>query len=293
MPPSEVLIGADPEFFLYSYANEYDHDEGEEGYIPCVGIVPGTKENPHQLGVPGFFAHEDNVALEVGIPPVANPLKFADNIAKVKKMVADQFLNDMHVELVYQSAVQFRPEQLESQQAQQFGCEPDYDAYTNGKVRTVPTKFGDDQLRFAGGHIHIGGNFNCPPFVAALFADVFIAMPNLVRQQPYYSGLQQGRGNWYGKPGIFRPKPYGIEYRTPSNFWCQNHDLSAQIGEQALRLGRYLCDNNATTLRQAVQAIDWLAVQTMLSDTGPNSKDRKEKALILLDALSNAVGLGL
>ena len=291
MPQTEVTVGADPEFFLYSYGG--DLPEGaEEGYIPCVGIVPGTKENPHVLAE-GYFCHEDNVALEVGIPPTNNPYGFADSIQLVKKMVAEAYLDEIHAELVFQPSVTFRAEQLVSEQAKLFGCEPDYNAYTNGKVRTVPKEMFESQRRYAGGHIHIGGQFNCPPFVAALFADVFIGLPNIVRKQPYYSGGQQERGKWYGRPGIFRAKPYGIEYRTPSNFWCQNHDLSAMVGEQAIRLGRYLSDVNATKLRHAVQSIDWLAVQTMLSDPGANNKEKKEKGLLLLDACSNATGVGL
>jgi hypothetical protein len=230
MPSTPVTIGADPEFFLYSYAGDYDHDEGEEGYIPCVGIVPGTKENPYDLG-DGYFCHEDNVALEVGIPPTENPYQFADSIASVKNMVMDQFLDDMRAELCFQPAVTFESRQLDSPQAQQFGCEPDYDAYTNGKVRTVPMDMFASNMRFAGGHIHIGGQFNCPPFVAALFADVFIGLANAVRKQPYYSDALKQRGQWYGKPGIFRPKSYGIEYRTPSNFWCQSHDLSSMFSQ--------------------------------------------------------------
>ena len=33
------------------------------------------------------------------------------------------------------------------------------------------------------------------------------------------------RRELYGKAGAFRPKPYGVEYRTPSNIWIRSRDM--------------------------------------------------------------------
>jgi hypothetical protein len=44
--------------------------------------------------------------------------------------------------------------------------------------------------------------------------DLFLSVPLVLMDD----GFQ--RKAIYGKAGAFRKKPYGVEYRTPSNWWC-------------------------------------------------------------------------
>lgn len=306
-----VSIGADPEFFLYDPrarqidavidGEEPERDEDGEyiepeppGYVPCVGLIPGTKENPHQLdGPPGYFCHEDNVSLEVGFPPSSNPRHFVDHIMHVKRMVQEQFLDTLGYDLAVIPSITFRSDQLTSTQARTAGCEPDYDAYTSGKARTIQSQLMLENVRYAGGHIHLGGDFNCPPFVVALFADIFLSLrfigssnnSNETLSKPrgasFYCPDWRKRAEWYGKPGIFRIKPYGIEYRTPSNWWCRSNRPARAIANSAISLCTFLENNNATKLREIVRNIDWLAVQNFLSDPPMNLKERTNKQEML------------
>ena len=278
-----ISIGADPEFFLVNYYLPEMDDYGNEisPFIPCVGLVPGTKEEPHDLG-DGYFCHEDNVTVELGIPPTSNPYNFGESITRGMARIKREFFADEETQLTSTAAHKFKSSQLTSPQARTFGCEPDYDAYTNGKVRTVPSTMVEDRWRYAGGHVHLGGDFNCPPFVAALFADVYISLYLL--QLSGFNGVtteEKQRRKWYGQPGIFRQKPYGIEYRTFSNTWCSSTDKATYMGDAAVRLCSILETRSATKLRGYVRQIDWLAIREFLSDPPSLNTERLEKAGML------------
>ena len=256
-----ITLGADPEFFLY------DQDYGNYGAVkPCVGIIPGTKESPHDLG-DGYGVHEDNVMVELMVPPTSTIGSFASSIEIGKAAIQSACLTDKQVLQCY-SAWEFYTRELNTKQAKTFGCEPDFDAYTSGKMRRVPRKLHNSNWRSAGGHVHLGGDFNCPNFVGALLADVFITL---------YSHLDTGnstptgshgfteRTKWYGQPGIYRDTAYGFEYRTPNNLWCQDYLSSEIMGDRCMRLCYYLENNSATQIREAIRQINWLAIQELLS----------------------------
>lgn len=261
-------IGADPEFFLVG------QNENGALIIPSVGVVPGTKEEPYQLGN-GFFTHEDNVVVELGIPVISGEC-LGDVVMQGKSLIINEFLSKKKYSLSCGSSVRFTTTELESDQAQRFGCEPDFDAYTAGEVREIPDSITNSRYRSAGGHIHLGGNFNCPPFVVALFCDLYLGV------QPWLDGYAQlgmgytNRLQWYGKPGIFRPKPYGIEYRSPSNWWCETCDAGNYIGSMAMRVAQYLETASGTTIRTSMKKIPWIAVQdffvAMSQRRSPQSK---------------------
>jgi hypothetical protein len=232
------------------------------------------------------------VAVELGIPPCVTPDTFAICIMEGKDRINRTFLEDTGMELTIGSARMFRPEDLVSDQAQSFGCEPDYNAYVNGKMRPQPElkTFGNE--RFAGGHIHLGGEFNCPPFVAALFADLFLSLPFLCSPS---AGTQPFDGSnrlaWYGQPGIFRHKPYGIEYRTPTNWWCNNRKNAMMMGAAAMRLCRFLSTTSPSAMRSMMKQIPWLDVQEFLSNTPVRAANRSERATQLCNEIAEKVGL--
>ena len=41
------------------------------------------------------------------------------------------------------------------------------------------------------------------------------------------------RRELYGQAGCFRPKPYGVEYRTLSNYWLKSRELMTKIYERS------------------------------------------------------------
>lgn len=250
--PSEILVGADVEEFIVS---------SKHGLIePCVGVLPGTKQAPFQPPdlVKGFGIQEDNVMAEWNIPPASTYNYFDAYIEQIREAVQTKLLAKGYALLHHDrvAAHQFAPKHLVSDQAKTFGCEPDNDAYTGGKQRVfVPTV---TRWRSAGGHVHLGGDFNCPDFVAALFAELFISVKNSI-----YAGDTE-RKQWYGKPGIFRSKPYGIEYRTLDNQWALDRSDRQTVGYSALMCSKFLTETDAGELQEIFRAIPWTQVREVV-----------------------------
>ena len=48
----------------------------------------------------------------------------------------------------------------------------------------------------------------------------------------------------YGKPGAFRSKPYGLEYRTISNQWTKNAELIDYVYKQTLYASEFVNSMN-------------------------------------------------
>lgn len=284
-----ATLGADPEFFLF------DDNYGAYGGIrPCVGLIPGTKDNPTPLGVEGFAVHEDNVVVELMIPPTSRISTFANHIVTGKQLIVDEYLSENKQWLSSDGAHCFEANELSSTQAKTFGCEPDYDAYTGGKVRTVGKEIKDGRWRYAGGHVHLGGFFNCPPFVAALFADIFITLPSYLGgghsgTYALQGGHARQRLEWYGQPGIFRAKPYGIEYRTPSSYWTIDGDSAHYMGDKAMRLIHYLENTSALKIREALNNINWLGLQKLLTNPPKEKLTRENEVYELLDKIGKVV----
>ena len=204
-------IGADPEIFVKKNGRA----------ISAYGLVEGTKKEPKKTSVGAYQV--DGMALEFNIDPVplGNFDMFNFNIVKtieeLRKAAGDVNFNISSVQ-------EFSEELLNSQpdEAKELGCDPDYNAYT-GEENPMPD--GTRLFRTGAGHIHFGWgadipvdneeHFNiCAGFVKML--DLHIGMyMTLIDRDPR-------RRELYGKAGAFRPKPYGVEYRTPSNVWLKN-----------------------------------------------------------------------
>jgi len=251
-----ITIGADPEFFII--------DARTGNFVPACGRFGGTKEEPVRYpGKNGYDIryHEDNVALEVGFKEQSNLDQFTRAMTYSMDCL-DNICAERGLELARGGYHEwnFSPEDLQSDQAQRFGCDPDFDAYTGGQQRPSPPDFGN--WRYTGGHIHLGGKFNCPPFVTAMFMDIALG---LTMSQAGVVNACNNRGNWYGQPGIFRPKPYGIEYRSPTNNWCLTYSRTYRVGHNCIQLGKYLEKTPAAQLRKDFQAVDWFKVRNVLT----------------------------
>lgn len=92
---------------------------------------------------------------------------------------------------------------LQDERAQLFGCDPDFNAWLNGKENVVGRP--DKVSRCAGGHLHCGyDDFNDETNMLLIKAlDLFISVP-LVLMEP-----DNERKKMYGKAGSFRPQPWG------------------------------------------------------------------------------------
>jgi hypothetical protein len=111
---------------------------------------------------------------------------------------------------------------------------PDYNAYTGEQNDPPSAKI---KFRCAGGHIHVG--FDCP-FNTEDEAQIDIR--NRVKQLDhtlFFMSLlwdeDDRRRQLYGKPGAFRYKPYGFEYRVLSNAWMENYDIRRYVFEATVK----------------------------------------------------------
>lgn len=200
-----ITIGCDPELFLRDTNGKL---------ISAVERIGGTKEYPRPLDIPGCAVQEDNVAAEFNIPPSSTFDAFRSHIKYVLEYL-DGTANTMGLQLArHIASASFEKDQLSSWQAQLFGCDPDFNAWT-GKMNRKP-KASDPNLRSCGGHVHVGTTLEHKPIIRAM--DLFLGIPSLDLDN------DTQRRELYGKAGCYRSKSYGPEYRTLSNFWIWSDD---------------------------------------------------------------------
>jgi len=273
-----ITLGTDPELFL--------RDTRTGGVYSAVGLIGGTKDKPIPMEgmAEGFAIQEDNVMVEFNIPHASSGQRFA-------RRVREGLLHINHVVRttglpldldIGACARLFTHEQLNNRQAQMFGCSPDFNAHQQGqpcspiKPEALVEEAG--AWRFSGGHVHLGYESAAPDFVAAALADVFLGLPSVSLDQ------QGVRRSLYGQAGRYRPTPYGIEYRSLSNFWIWDEQLSRQIGDRAYTLGTYL-EGDAAELQRIYAEIPWHDVQDAINT------ENEEKAADLLTYLRTDLNL--
>lgn len=199
-------IGCDPEFFLTK----------DGSYKAAVGLIGGDKWHPKPIDEVGHAILEDNVAVEFNIQPATSYDAFRSSIHKVLDHLRGILPG---YDFSKSSAVSFPDAELDSPQAQEFGCEPDFDAWLK-KVNPKPNAK-DKNLRSCGGHIHVGSDIaKAEPIELIRAMDVFLGVPSVPLDVD-----GEARRSLYGAPGCFRIKPYGVEYRTLSNFWIWDDKL--------------------------------------------------------------------
>lgn len=212
---TKFLIGCDPELFV----------ENEKGVIVSAhGLIPGTKEAPHK--VDKGAVQVDGMAVELNIDPVSSfkDESFANRVFHVARQL-HAMLPDGY-KLVPKAYHDFGEEYMKTQpdEAKQLGCEPDFGAWQEGEENKAP----DEAVTFrtAAGHVHIGWGKDIP----ADHPDHIAVCCKIVKSLDLYLGLASiimdpcpNRRELYGRAGAFRPKTYGVEYRTPSNTWLQNY----------------------------------------------------------------------
>ena len=214
----EFLIGADPEFAVF--------DLDRELFVPACGLVPGDKLNPYALAVGDVQV--DGTSVEIGIPPAKTKKQFVDSILKTKKLVQEMLPPNHH--LVCVPAVKYTPEVLSETPPEAFisGCTPDYwlgeprnpDTWGTTPKKT-PHGFG---YAYMGGHIHIGWTSGKSVEDPLHVIDCQVLVKILEEVLPK-SVFNKGRSaSGYGTPSSYRIKPYGVEYRAPSNWWCHNKE---------------------------------------------------------------------
>ena len=206
MKINNITIGADPELFIIN--------EKTNKVVSSIGMIPGEKGNPYvgEDMPEGFGLETDNILAEFNIPPVTNKSAFINNIEYMKGYI-NRFVKNINSDLgILCSASEIVDEdQLKSKQAQRFGCDPDYNAYTE-EVNPKP-EGAKTNIRSCGFHIHIGyANNNIDTSLKLVkYLDLYLGVPSVLKDK------DKRRRSLYGKAGCFRLTSYGVEYRVLSS----------------------------------------------------------------------------
>lgn len=239
---NKITIGSDIEVFL----------QDSHGPVSAVGIIEGDKESPIEF-LPGFGLQRDNVMAEFNIPPVnlGDVDSFVTHIKTCLEHI--QEVIPSYMSLLIKPSVEMEEEDLQTEEACQFGCSPFVDIWKQkSKIVEQESIYAEDvaNFRFCGGHIHIGwqgSSLGYNPltetwtdeeemqkkmFLASL-CDIFLYIPS------FFEDTDDIRRQYYGKPGKVRFKEYGIEYRSLSNYFCQNESFMQKIMERLSAMIEY------------------------------------------------------
>jgi Phage phiEco32-like COOH.NH2 ligase-type 2 len=221
---TNFTFGCDPEVFVKKRGTA----------VSAYGLIPGTKKQPHPVS--GGAIHVDGMVLEINTDTVALgsfstsyyaenravfedfELKFSEVLAELRSALAKKYT------MVVTPTQEFSEKVLREQpeEALALGCEADYNAYT---LEANPRPDGDVNFRTGAGHIHVGWGKDIDVYNPDHFkicAEFIKVMDSTVGLYMTILDPCPKRRELYGKAGTFRPKSYGVEYRTPSNVWIKN-----------------------------------------------------------------------
>jgi len=218
----KILVGCDPEVFV---------KQGGK-FMSAFGLIRGDKKNPQK--VDKGAVQVDGMALEFNIDPAASEQEFVINVKEVYETICKMV---PEYQVIAVPVADFSLEYLAAQpkEALELGCDPDFNAWEH-KANNRPN--GNVPMRTASGHVHIGWTDGEEPFAydhvqrceaVARQCDFYLGLPSLL-----YDAATRRR-EMYGKAGAYRPKPYGVEYRTLSNAWLNSEKLMAWVYRAAIK----------------------------------------------------------
>lgn len=243
----KISIGSDPEVFVYN--------RNTGNVVSPHTFSTGDKDKPELIeGLDGYGLQVDGFALEYNTAPVevdlADPKSRArgpDQFAARSNVMLGEIYGRIgntklkgsrYLDLSQKSMVTI-PEDIfkdAPEKVKELGCDPDYNAWT-GEQNNPPKP--EEPIRAAGGHIHVGWTKDQDVTDAAHLE----LCKSAVRQLDFTLGLMSvirdvrgmDRRKLYGKAGAFRPKSYGVEYRSLSNFWIFNSGIAGRVASLVFR----------------------------------------------------------
>jgi hypothetical protein len=259
--PTKVTFGADPEVYI--------RRQQDNKLLGAWEITKGTKEH-HDKDVDSksiVDLHSDGVALEFNIKP-GNAKQFRDNVKHAMSLIsviAKKHGTTIHLGPEVEG---YDKETLRHPIALVVGCDPWFDAYAKDTHNPVIGKFNPvmTQKRYFGGHLHIGYDQSLlPPH----------ALVRLLEASTYLSNVridaQKSRREFYGNAGQFRYKPYGLEYRTPSNWWLKDSIFLDQWTNNVVAILDYAGQQAAKKkLHKWYESQDWKQVKHAIDAADEN-----------------------
>lgn len=277
----KITLGFDTEFCFFDL-NQYPKS--------LVGLVGGTKKTPllfnnskffdefsNKERYNDFYIQEDNVFLEINTPIITTTKDFV-SVMKKQNQIIDIIAKKLNLcSLNNSSSIYFPNSELNSEQANEFGCDPDFNAWT-GKVNESPKR--RTNLRTTGAHLHIGyENHSLEQTMEIVkFLDITFGLFSIAAMS------QNERVLLYGKMGAFRPKPYGLEYRfLPTAFLphiSRRTKHSSDSGYIDIKFDQYI---NYSSIIEFIKAI----VKITREHTLENFVNKDVLDLIIFAILSN------
>lgn len=219
------LMGSDPEFFVVD----------DSQVKSAISILPDhPKTNRKDLGCGEVFY--DNVGIEMNVPPASNADELIGNLATLFRSVSAT-IKPYSFKPV--ASATFPDSELMHEDAMKFGCEPEFCAY-DLCIIPAPEAIEVGGFRSCGGHIHLGeseegvgplrvtpkdedaSERDWPRLQVVRMMDILVGLTSVVLDT---DPTTASRRNLYGKAGSHRPKDYGVEYRSPGNFWLRSPRL--------------------------------------------------------------------
>lgn len=249
----KLLIGADPEVFV---------KDKQGRFRSAHGLIPGTKKEPYKVKNGAFQV--DGMALEINIDPADTDDRFVYNIGSVLRQLAAA-VPDYELAIVPTAKFHGNHMRHQPEEALELGCEPDFNAYTE---RENPRPNGNVNFRTGAGHVHVGFTQGADPkdpehfqrcLTLVKYLDAFLGIPSLSWDK------DQLRRSLYGKAGAFRPKSYGLEYRTLSNAWLKDERLVRYVFNQCVAAVEFLKSGKRLDYCESVGFERWCGPRRMIN----------------------------
>jgi hypothetical protein len=242
--------GSDPEFMLLLNGK----------YVSAIPRVPGTAQERFDKNGHSFYW--DNVLAECAIKPGSGHDEAIENFRSCFKTYAEIV---SPCKLVPQASFDYSDDELADERSRIAGCARDYCVYT-GKAKKPPCNIIEKtNLRTGGGHIHLGANGESvlkettwESWIVVYMLDLFVGIPSLFMDTDPTSPR---RRIMYGQSGRYRPKSYGMEYRSLGNFWLASPTTVKLIFEMCDFAVKFVEDKRWETLWSFNEELYWTTTQ--------------------------------
>jgi hypothetical protein len=160
----------------------------------------------------GFNVHSDGVFAEGATPIATSGAEFMTSVMRMQHVLSQE----MEADVVGVDCLDLRPVVAQFKEHCPFlnkerrvhGCDRDM---LDGQWRTVPKYVPNIPLKESGFHIHMTLR---PDIIDDYTALSDVAQGFYEETKVLHTELESPWPAYYRVPGVFRPKPYGIEYRA-------------------------------------------------------------------------------
>lgn len=257
-----LTIGSDPEFFF-----------SQDGQVYPAKLAFEAAGFPERI--PTMFGKVivDGAAIELNPMPGPPDEVFMNTHALLEFAVYEIESNvDQNLEIVPEMPIDLKWAEQDEDLAV-FGCDPD-ESIWGRELRPDTIDAAKHPYRYAGFHIHIG--LTDWDYDHIKLMDYTIGLATMA----IADGTDAKRREIYGKPGVYRPQNWGLEYRTPSNVLLQSPPYTKFAYEVT-----HLVMQNPKMLESFIALIPEEVLQASLVSTD------SEKARRFYNLISTSVGL--